>query len=250
MATGPRITGPAELVRGKAVQVAPQLLNDDGDSVATTSWSGKLYRAGVLLTSATGTTSLSWLITAAESWDLGADYQIVWELTWSGGSAKTQQAALVCFSLLYPELRPVDVYREAPAFNPDAPEPLTVLPTGTTIADIIVEAWKDVLHRLRKEGWRADRIIEPYDLRPMHLYGVIAKLYTIAAGSIGDPAGQWLVMADRYEAKLAEAWKSAAFKVAVTTTQDLKRNARPPLTIGGSFTGGSDVPWRPPHGRW
>jgi hypothetical protein len=234
--TGPVFRGPAELVRGRAIQVAPSLQDADGDAVTPTSWSGKLWRGDTLMASTTGTTSLSWLITAGATWDLGAEYMLEWYIAWSGGSITTRQPALVCYSQLETDLRPIDLWRLQPALNPDAPAPILVLATGTTIADIIAESWQLVLAELRQRGFRADRIINGYDLKNPHAWLTLALLLEAASGSVGDTGNQWATQAEKYRAMWEKYWLTATFAVAETRTSNAAA-ATPPLMVGGSFSG-------------
>ena len=231
--------GPAELVRGVAVVLAPVLVAADGTALTPSAWTATLRSgatgAWVTVASTTGTTSLSWTLTVPTTVDLGDQYEILWSITTAAAGVLTaRQAAVVCLSRLYPVLRAADLYVRNPQLNPASRAHVEIVDGETGLAEVMATAWRDVQTALRAKGQRSHLIIDPEDLRAPHLERTLEILYTAAAATLGETA--WITLADSHREAWREWWRSVSIRVAPSDpAQGLaqRRAASLPVLAGG-----------------
>lgn len=241
--------GPAELVRGVEVVLAPVLRSAAGGALTPSAWTAVLRSAAggawSTVASTSGTTSLSWALTVAATVALGDDYEILWSITTSAGVVTSRQAAVVCLSRLYPVLRVEDLYVRAPTLNPATRGHIEIVDGETGLIEVMAAAWRDVLSALRQKGQRSHLIVDSEDLREPHLERTLAILYQSAATSLGE--GAWLTLAESREAAWTDYWRRASFRVAPADPAEgvaRRRAASLPLIAGG-FGGAF-----PTHADW
>lgn len=241
--------GPAELVRGVEVVLAPVLRSAAGAALTPTAWTAVLRSAAggawSTVASTSGTTSLSWALTVAATVALGDDYEIFWSITTSAGVITSRQTAVVCVSRLYPVLRVEDLYSRVPTLNPASRGHIEFVDGETGLLEVMADAWRDVRSALRQKGQRSHLIVDPEDLREPHLTRTLALLYESAATSTGE--GAWLALAEKRDAAWQNYWSTATFKVAPAEPAEgaARRRAASLPVLAGGFGGSYPV-----HADW
>lgn len=115
--------------------------------------------------------------TDTAAWELGTGWRVEWRLTYAdGGSLFLRREAAVVSARLYPPASLVDVYRAAPALNPDHPRPLG----DHTLEDLegfLEDAWLGIEEHLLASGRLPWLVLSPHALRGAQVHGAIARAY-------------------------------------------------------------------------
>jgi hypothetical protein len=180
------LTTPIELVRGQTATLAP-VVRSEADAVVTpTTWAAQLYRAETQLLTGSGTGAVSVAFAIPSTYTLADDYSVRWQIVHASGRLDLRHRASVVLTKLYPTLTAAEIYARAPALNPSAAGALRIFGAGQSVMTVAAEAWRDLLVELRGRGFRPRLIVDPEDLRPIHLQMTLALLYRSVSSTLND----------------------------------------------------------------
>jgi hypothetical protein len=229
------LTTPIEMVRGQTATLAPVLRSEADAAVTPTTWAAQLYRGETQLLTGSGTGAVSVSFAIPDTYTLADDYSIRWQIVHAGGRLDLRHGASVVLVRLYPTLTAAEIYARAPALNPSAAGALRIWGAGQSVMTVAAEAWRDLLSELRSRGVRPRLIIDPDDLRAVHLHMTLALVWRSVASTIAD--GQYLEHARDAEQAAAAHWARLALRQAPADSRDggpATATARAPL-LGGAW---------------
>lgn len=198
------LTTPLELVRGQTATLAPVVRSEANTVVTPTTWAAQLYRAETQLLTASGTGAVSASFAIPSTYTLADDYSVRWQIVHAGGRLDLRHRASVVLTRLYPVLTAAEIYARAPALNPAAAGSLRIFGAGQSVMTVAAEAWRDLLHELRSRCVRPRLIVDPEDLRTIHLQMTLALLYRSVASTLNETS--YLEHARDAEARTAALW--------------------------------------------
>jgi RNA polymerase subunit RPABC4/transcription elongation factor Spt4 len=119
---------------------------------------------------------------------LAEGYRVVWELVIGGITYRFRNVAEVVRHRLYNPVTGVDVYRHAPALDPNGNDPIH---RDTDLDDQLTEAFAIVESKIRNMGRRPHLIFDPSSIRLWVIHLTIAlKLQSLSHRGGGDTYAQ------------------------------------------------------------
>jgi hypothetical protein len=180
------LTTPIELVRGQTATLAP-VVRSEADAVVTpTTWAAQLYRGEAQLLTGSGSGAVSVSFAIPSTYTLADDYSVRWQIVHASGRLDLRHRASVVLTRLYPTLTAAEIYARAPALNPSAAGALRIFGSGQSVMTVAAEAWRDLVAELRSRGVRPRLIVDPDDLRAVHLQMTLALVFRSVASTLNE----------------------------------------------------------------
>lgn len=144
--------------------------------------------------------------TLPTSLQLRMGWRIEWTLIVAGVTTVYRNSAGLIRSRLAPVVADADLYRRVSALNPTVTAPLSSL---TSYQDFLDEAWVTILARLALKGSLPHLIMEPSNLREVHLLLTLAGIFEDFSTRLSEAFG---MQAKEYRARYERAWGELAFE--------------------------------------